>query len=90
MPEQDQPSLDLKTILKHLGLFIVTAITVSLAGATFVGFDPSIFPMSLPTLSDFYRGLLFAALLLLGLFISHTLMLEYAMINATDICELNR
>jgi membrane-associated protease RseP (regulator of RpoE activity) len=62
--QQDQPLLDLKTILKHLALFIITAGTVSLAGASFVGFDPSLFPIALPTLPDFYRGLLFAGLLL--------------------------
>jgi len=56
--------LDPKTISKHFGLFLVTVLTVSLAGAGFVGFDPSFFPVALPTLSDFYRGLLFATLLL--------------------------
>lgn len=55
---------DTKTMLKHLALFIITFITVSLAGAGFVGFTPSIFPASLPMLSDFYRGMLFAGLLL--------------------------
>lgn len=64
IPDQNQSSLDLKTIVKHLSLFIITAITVSLAGASFVGFNPSLFPVALPTLSDFYRGLLFAGLLL--------------------------
>lgn len=63
-PNQDQSSLDIKTILKHLSLFVITVITVSLAGAGFVGFNPSLFPVSLPTLSDFFRGLLFAGLLL--------------------------
>lgn len=63
--EQQQPSPpDTKTVLKHLGLFIVTFLTVSLAGAGFVGFSPSLFPVALPYLSDFYRGMLFAGLLL--------------------------
>ena len=62
--EYDQ-GLDNKTILKHLGLFLITFLCVSLAGASyFVGFTPSLFPMALPTLPDFYRGVLFAALLL--------------------------
>ena len=64
MSRDTQPDLDTKTVLKHLGLFLVTVLTVALAGAGFVGFNPSLFPVSLPTLSDFYRGLLFAALLL--------------------------
>lgn len=59
-----QQHLDLKTVLKHLGLFLLTVLTVSLAGAGFVGFSPSLFPVALPTLPDFYRGLLFAGLLL--------------------------
>lgn len=65
LPDQEQPSdLDSKTILKHLGLFIITFFTVTLAGAGFVGFTPSLFPLGLPSLSDFYRGMLFAGLLL--------------------------
>lgn len=59
-----RPDLDTKTVLKHLGLFLITVLTVSLAGAGFVGFNPSLFPVALPTLPDFYRGLLFAGLLL--------------------------
>jgi membrane-associated protease RseP (regulator of RpoE activity) len=62
--ERVQQDLDPKTIFKHLGLFLITVLTVALAGAGFVGFDPSLFPVALPTLSDFYRGLLFAGLLL--------------------------
>lgn len=62
--QQARQELDPKTIGKHLGLFIITVITVSLAGAGFVGFEPSLFPVALPSLSDFYRGLLFAGLLL--------------------------
>lgn len=62
--ETMQRDLDRKTVTKHLGLFLITVLTVSLAGAGFVGFDPSLFPLALPTLPDFYRGLLFASLLL--------------------------
>ncbi len=64
IPKQARQDLDPKTILKHLGLFLATVITVSLAGAGFVGFQPTLFPLGLPTLPDFYRGLLFAGLLL--------------------------
>jgi membrane-associated protease RseP (regulator of RpoE activity) len=53
-----------KTVFKHLALFLLTVLTVSLTGASFVGFSPSLFPASLPTEGDFYRGLLFAVLLL--------------------------
>ncbi|MDZ7659908.1 site-2 protease family protein [Fodinibius sp.] len=62
--ETMQRDLDPKTVTKHLALFLITVLTVSLAGAGFVGFEPSLFPIALPSLSDFYRGLLFAALLL--------------------------
>ncbi|NGP87323.1 site-2 protease family protein [Aliifodinibius halophilus] len=62
--KQARRDLDPKTIAKHLGLFLVTVVTVSLAGAGFVGFEPSLFPLGLPNLSDFYRGALFAGLLL--------------------------
>lgn len=62
--ETMQRDLDPKTVIKHLTLFIITVFTVSLAGAAFVGFTPSYFPIGLPSLSDFYRGLLFAGLLL--------------------------
>lgn len=55
---------DAKAILKHLGLFLVTFVCVSLAGAGFVGFTPSFFPLALPSLPDFWRGALFATLLL--------------------------
>ena len=56
--------LDPKTVTKHLALFIITVFTVSFAGAAFVGFTPALFPLGRPSLSDFYRGLLFAGLLL--------------------------
>lgn len=62
--EKMQHQLDTKTVLKHLGLFLITVLTVSLAGAGFVGFNPVPFPIALPTLTDFWRGLLFAGLLL--------------------------
>ena len=62
--EKNQPELDGKTIFKHSALFIITVLTVTLAGAAFVGFTPSLFPFSMPTEPDFYRGLLFAGLLL--------------------------
>lgn len=63
-PQKPETEFDVKTILKHVTLFIITFICVALAGASFVGFEPSLFPVMLPTESDFYRGLLFAALLL--------------------------
>lgn len=59
-----QQHLDPQTVFKHLGLFLLTVLTVSLAGAGFVGYNPTPFPLALPTLPDFYRGLLFAGLLL--------------------------
>ncbi len=62
--ETMQRDLDSQTVTKHLALFLITVLTVSLAGAGFVGFEPSLFPLALPTLPDFYRGLLFAGLLL--------------------------
>jgi len=62
--DEMQQHLDPKTILKHLGLFLLTVLTVSLAGTGFVGFNPVPFPLALPNLPDFYRGLLFAGLLL--------------------------
>lgn len=62
-PEQPN-SYNQKTIFKHVALFLVTFATVSLAGASFVGFNPSLFPLALPDLQDFWRGVLFAGLLL--------------------------
>ncbi|WP_441000845.1 site-2 protease family protein [Fodinibius sp. SL11] len=62
--ETMQRTLDPKTVSKHLGLFLITVFTVSMVGAGFVGFEPSLFPLGLPSLPDFYRGLLFAGLLL--------------------------
>lgn len=64
LPKAQPNNPDAKTTLKHLGLFLVTFACVALAGAGFVGFTPSLFPLALPTLSDFWRGALFATLLL--------------------------
>jgi membrane-associated protease RseP (regulator of RpoE activity) len=55
---------DAKTILKHLGLFLLTFTSVSLLGASFVGYNAPLFPFIMPGLQDIYRGALFAALLL--------------------------
>lgn len=55
---------DARTIGKHVGLFVLTVIFVTLAGANFVGFDPVLFPFALPGWTDLLRGLLFAGLLL--------------------------
>lgn len=55
---------DTKTILKHLGLFLLTFASVSLVGASFVGFSPSLFPVVMPDTGDLLRGVLFATLLL--------------------------
>ncbi len=61
-PQPNQP--DAKTWLKHIGLFLITFACVTLAGAQFVGFQQSLFPVSLPVASDMWRGALFAGLLL--------------------------
>ena len=53
-----------KTILKHLGLFLLTLFFVTMTGANFVGFDPVLFPFAIPDTGDILRGLTFAALLL--------------------------
>lgn len=63
-PQKEEPELDNKTIAKHVGLFLVTFVMVAWAGASFVGFSPSLFPVALPTETDFYRGVLFSSLLL--------------------------
>lgn len=55
---------DPKTILKHLGLFLLTFASVSFVGASFVGFAPSLFPVVMPDTGDIWRGILFASLLL--------------------------
>lgn len=60
-PEPENPNrFDRKTILKHLGLFVLTFITVSFTGGMFVGKTAdidSLWPL-------FWDGTLFAALLL--------------------------
>lgn len=62
---RDNPNrYDGKTIAKHAGLFLATVATVALTGASFVGFNASLFPLVMPDLGDFLRGLLFAGLLL--------------------------
>ncbi|HYW35237.1 MAG TPA: site-2 protease family protein [Balneolaceae bacterium] len=61
-PQPNHP--DTLTILKHLGLFIVTFATVSLAGAEFVGYQGTMFPASMPDLIDISRGAIFAGLIL--------------------------
>lgn len=62
--EEPKNKPDIKTILKHSGLFLLTVFFVAMAGSNFVGFNPVFFPLELPTGSDFLRGLLFAGLLL--------------------------
>lgn len=66
MPPKTEPRyiFDAKTIAKHLGLFILTFASVSLVGASFVGYNSPFFPFLMPDLQDFYRGALFAGLLL--------------------------
>ena len=61
---KEQNDFDTKTILKHLGLFLLTFASVSLVGASFVGFTPSLFPVIMPNEGDIWRGVLFAGLLL--------------------------
>lgn len=55
---------DTKTILKHLGLFVLTLFFVTMTGANFVGFEPVLFPFAIPETQDLLRGFLFATLLL--------------------------
>lgn len=62
--EEPKNKLDTKTILKHLGLFLLTVFFVTMTSANFVGFDPVLFPLAIPTTTDLLRGLLFAGLLL--------------------------
>lgn len=62
--EEPKNKLDTKTILKHLGLFVLTVFFVTMTGANFVGFDPVLFPFGIPNTTDILRGLLFAGLLL--------------------------
>lgn len=60
----NEKEYDTKTILKHLALFVLTFASVSLVGASFVGFAPSLFPVLMPDTGDIWRGVLFATLLL--------------------------
>ena len=58
---------DAKTIAKHLGLFVLTFISVSVVGSVFVGYGSGftqIGPIVLPGTQDLLRGVLFASLLL--------------------------
>lgn len=55
------------TILKHLGLFILTFLSVSFIGSLYVGFGNEVADigfMTIPVESDLWRGALFASLLL--------------------------
>ncbi len=63
-PKRKRPEFDRKTIGKHLGLFLLTFACVSLVGANFVGFNSPFFPIIMPDSVDFWRGVLFASLLL--------------------------
>lgn len=62
--EEPKNKPDTKTILKHLGLFLLTVFFVTMTGANFVGFDPVLFPFAIPNTVDLLRGFLFAVLLL--------------------------
>lgn len=62
--EEPKNKLDRRTILKHLGLFLLTVFFVTMTGANFVGLDPVLFPFALPNTTDIFRGLVFAGLLL--------------------------
>ncbi|MTI87442.1 MAG: site-2 protease family protein [Balneolaceae bacterium] len=62
--EEPKNNPDTTTILKHLGLFLLTLFSVTMTGANFVGFDPVLFPFAFPSTPDMLRGLLFAVLLL--------------------------
>ena len=62
--EEPKNKPDTKTILKHLGLFLLTVFFVTMTSANYVGLDPVLFPTALPNTTDLLRGLLFAGLLL--------------------------
>jgi membrane-associated protease RseP (regulator of RpoE activity) len=62
--EEPKNKPNTRTILKHLGLFLLTFFFVTMTGANFVGFDPVLFPFGIPNTVDILRGLLFAGLLL--------------------------
>ncbi len=63
-PKENPNQPDTKTVLKHVGLFLLTFFFVSWAGAQFVGFQGAALPIVFPVWSDFLRGVLFAVLLL--------------------------
>lgn len=65
--EEPKNKPNLTTILKHLGLFILTFICVTVVGSVFVGFGGEVTflgPVALPGETDLWRGALFACLLL--------------------------
>lgn len=65
--EEPKNKPDAKTILKHLALFVLTFISVSVVSSVFVGFGEgftSFGPLILPSTEDLIRGTLFATLLL--------------------------
>jgi len=65
--EEPKNKPDTKTILKHLGLFILTFISVSILSSLFVGYGQGVTmlgPVALPGQEDLLRGVLFATLLL--------------------------
>lgn len=64
LPQAQPKHPDVKTILKHVGLFLLTFGCVAMAGAGFVGFQQTLFPIALPNVADTWRGALFAVLLL--------------------------
>ncbi|HCT53131.1 MAG TPA: site-2 protease family protein, partial [Balneola sp.] len=65
--EEPKNKPDTKTILKHLALFVLTFISVSVVSSIFVGLGngiSTIGPLVLPGTEDLLRGALFASLLL--------------------------
>jgi len=65
--EESKNKPDTKTILKHLALFVLTFISVSVVSSIFVGLGngiSTIGPLVLPGTEDLLRGVLFASLLL--------------------------
>ena len=65
--EEPKNKPDTKTVLKHLALFVLTFISVSIVSSVLVGFGSGtsiIGPLVLPGQGDLMRGVLFASLLL--------------------------
>ncbi len=65
--EEPKNKPDTKTFLKHLGLFILTFISVSILSSLFVGYGQGVTmlgPVALPGQEDLLRGVLFATLLM--------------------------